>query len=122
MLRAWRAAEGRGRVAGLNGRPTEGRSGPARGLQGSGARAGASGVQLGDVVGGFSRKRGPSVRGHFKRLDGLGQTFNSKEEDNFERLLFGNGLPSGGRCGTKQTNQLRPFSFTWWLVTVPSGD
>lgn len=65
MLRAWRAAEGRGRVARLNGLPTEGRSGPARGLQGSGARAGASGVQLGGVMGGLSRKRGPRVRGTF---------------------------------------------------------
>lgn len=66
-------------------------------------------------------REGRELGGHFKRLDGLGQTFNSKE-DNFERLLFGNGLPSGGRWGTKQTNQLRPFSFTWWLVTVASDD
>lgn len=73
-------------------------------------------------MGGFSRKREDrELGGHFKRLDGLGQTFNSKE-DNFERLLFGNGLPAGGRCGKKQTNQLRPFSFTCWFVTVPFGD
>lgn len=70
---------------------------------------------------GSREREGRELGGHFKRLDGLGQTFNSKE-DNFERLLFGNGLPSGGRCGRKQTNRLRPFSFTWGSVTVPSGD
>lgn len=65
---------------------------------------------------GSGGSEGRELGGHFKRLGGLGQTFNSKEEDNFERLLFGNGLPSGRRCGTKQTNQLRAFFFFYLVV------